>query len=703
LERVQALTLAETYIITDKLVNTFHATGDRRRNNRGPASAGLESSTIGVTLNDLSTEGMQLAVAGGTGSWSIYCGTCSAAHFNTNTISLTDDVNWTHGKHQIAFGGEFVRTQLNVNNIYQGNGNFGFSGIFAEKGPAQSGKIGTGLEGNLDFLTGSMATFGQSKAQQNALREPIPSLYVQDTYHATGRLVLNGGVRWDPEFVATDYFNRGSVFSMSGFLADTVSTAYPNAPYGSLFYGDSGVPKAFTQNTPWQFSPRIGATFDPNGKAKTVFRVGAAMVYDEPNLFTGQRVQQNPPFAEAINNTPSGGVPLSFSAPWSNGAAAASPQPFPQPVVPSSSAAFYKGTQYIVLPTKFHSPYSLQYTASVQQQFGRGWQAQIDYVGNSTVHGPYGLPMSPSVYVAGADPVVGGADTTGNASSRYYLTEKNGAALGGKMYAGGGTGSMYIMSGAGASYNGLVASIEHRMSSTFVFLANYTWSHCIDISDNAADVSTITIQNPANPKGDKGSCGFDFRDIFNTSLVASTHFSSLHGVWGGVVNHWEISPLVHVTDGNPFTVTLGVDNSLTAVGNDRPNLTGTAVYTKTKITQPVGGVYTSFINKAAFTAAAPGAFGASGRFAYRGPKFFQGDCDLNRTFPLHDAFALNLRLEAFNLLNHPNFAAPGASTGSSGYLGTSSAMSSGTFGTIGATMLSGGGARVFQGAVKVTF
>jgi hypothetical protein len=99
------------------------------------------------------------------------------------------------------------------------------------------------------------------------------------------------------------------------------------------------------------------------------------------------------------------------------------------------------------------------------------------------------------------------------------------------MYAGGGTGSMYIMSGAGASYNGMVASIEHRMSSSFVFLANYTWSHCIDISDNAADVSTITIQNPANIKGDKGSCGFDFRDIFNTSVVASSHFS-LHG-WKG--------------------------------------------------------------------------------------------------------------------------------------------------------------------------
>jgi hypothetical protein len=710
LERVQALTLAETYIVTDKLVNTFHATGDRRRNNRGPAASGLESSTIGVTLNDLSNEGMQLAVSGGTGSWGIYCGTCMAAHFNTNTISITDDVNWTHGKHQVAFGGEWVQTQLNVSNIYEGNGNFAFTGVFAHTGPAGASPGGASAEGNLDFLTGSMATFGQSKAQQNALREPIPSLYVQDTFHATSRIVLNAGVRWDPEFVATDYFNRGSVFSMSGFMAGTVSTVYPNAPYGSSFYGDKGVPKSFTLNSPWQFSPRVGITFDPDGKGKTVIRVGAAMVYDSPNLFTGQRVQQNPPFAETINNAPAGGVPLSFSAPWSNGSAAISPQPFPLPVVPPSTAAFYKGTQYIVLPTKFHSPYTLQYTASVQHQFGNGWQAQISYIGNSTVHGPFGLPMSPSVYVAGTDPVVGGVDTTGNASSRYYLTEQNGALLGGRMYAGGGTGapSIYIMSGAGSSYNGLVASIEHRMSAHFVLLANYTWSHCIDISDNAADVSTITIQNPAHPKGDKGSCGFDFRDIVNVSVVASSHFS-FTGWKRQVINGWEISPLVHATDGNPFTVTLGVDNSLTAVGNDRPNLTGTVpVYTHNKITQPVAGVYTSYVNKTAFTTAntpadPQGTFGSSGRFAYRGPKFLETDCAVNRSFSLYKAFALNLRLEAFNLLNHPNFAAPGASTGASGYLGTSSAMSSGTFGTIGATMLNGGGARVFQGAVKFTF
>jgi hypothetical protein len=309
----------------------------------------------------------------------------------------------------------------------------------------------------------------------------------------------------------------------------------------------------------------------------------------------------------------------------------------------------------------------------------------------------------------------GGQCTTGNQAARYQLTLDN--PIAGPYYAGGGTtsgigsgiGSIYIMSGAGATYHGMVASIEHRMSSSFVFMANYTWSHCIDISDNAADVSTITIQNAANIKGDKGSCGFDFRHIFNTSMVASSHFS-VTGWKAQLLNHWEISPLIHATDGNPFSVTTGTDNSLTSIGTDRPNPTGNAVYTHKKITQPVNGQYTPWVNSTqltdivAFNPNPSGTFGTAGRFAYRGPKFLQTDCSVNRSFPLHNALALNLRLEAFNVLNHPNFAAPGSSTGAAGYLGTSTKLSApSSFGTINATMLNGGAARVFQGALKITF
>jgi hypothetical protein len=718
-ERAQGFTLGETYIISDKLVNSAHATVTRRRDDRGPAAAGINYGNLGngtvVTtapdqnFYDLTSIGSYFTA---TSKWNVYCSKCSAGFFNVNTLSLADDVNWVHGKHQIAFGGEWVQTELNISNVYLGNGQFTFSGKYSKFGPTGSGTAGTVQDANLDFLTGSMSGLSQSKAQQNALRQPIPSLYIQDTYHATSKLVLNAGVRWDPEYVATDFFNRGSTFDYSAFVAGTVSTVYPGAPAGSFFYGDKGVSKAFTQDSPWQFSPRIGATFDPKGDGKTVLRIGAALVYDSPNLFTGQRNQQNPPFAQTVSNTPNGVNPLCFDSPWllsANCGSTVTTDPFPQAQVPSSSQVFPKAGQYIVLPSKFHSPYTIQYTASVQHQFSRGWQAEIDYNGNRTDFGPYGLPMNPAVYstaVCAAAP--GGSCTVANQAARYQLTLAN--PTWGPYYAGGGTisgfgsgnGSMYIMAGANASYNGMVASIQHRMSSNFVLMANYTYSHCIDISDNAADVSTLTIQNPANIKGDKGSCGFDFRHVFNVTAVASTHFSKT-GLLGQAINHWEISPLMHATDGAPFTVLTGYDRSLIALGTDRPNLTGANVYTHSKITK----ANPQYINSYAFALNPTGTFGNSGQNAFRGPKYLQVDCAVNRSFALYKAFAANLRLEAFNVLNHPNFAIPNSG---SGYLGSISAspiadpvMSSGTtFGQITSTA-NGGGARVFQGAVKITF
>ena len=83
-------------------------------------------------------------------------------------------------------------------------------------------------------------------------------------------------------------------------------------------------------------------------------------------------------------------------------------------------------------------------------------------------------------------------------------------------------GSILIASGANAFYDGMVASIQHRFSANFSFLANYTWSHCIDIEDDPGDIAGTTVQNPANIKGDQSNCGFDFRNIFNSTMVVVT-------------------------------------------------------------------------------------------------------------------------------------------------------------------------------------
>ena len=140
-------------------------------------------------------------------------------------------------------------------------------------------------------------------------------------------------------------------------------------------------------------------------------------------------------------------------------------------------------------------------------------------------------------------------------------------------------------------------------------------------------------------------------------MVASSNFS-LTGWKALAINNWQLAPLVHIQDGAPFTVTSGVDNSLTDTGNDRPNVINNDIYTHKQITQASKGGNRSWVNASAFAQNATGTFGNSGRFAYRGPGYFQLDSALSRTFPVHERLALVLRLEAFNALNHPAFAAP---------------------------------------------
>ena len=84
-----------------------------------------------------------------------------------------------------------------------------------------------------DGTLGSSSPFQQSKQQQNALRGPIPSLYIQDTYHANHQLTMVAGLRYGPNVMPHDYFNRGVEFNMADFLSNTISTVYPNAPAGS--------------------------------------------------------------------------------------------------------------------------------------------------------------------------------------------------------------------------------------------------------------------------------------------------------------------------------------------------------------------------------------------------------------------------------------------------------------------------------------
>jgi hypothetical protein len=743
IERVQTFTLGDAYTIKSSIVNAAHISILRRVNNRGYAPNDINAATLGVNIYQFVPNGLQMSE----GKFSIGGGTNSVAHFNDNTGAINDDMTWVKGKHQIAFGGEWVQNQLNIGNVYEGNGIFTFNGEYSGSGPAGGSTIG---DQNLDFMQGTLGSaspFQQSKKQQNALRGPIPSLYAQDTYHATPRLTLIAGLRYGPNVMPHDYFNRGVVFNQADFLANKTSSVYPNAPAGALYYGDPGVTRQFTQNTYVQFSPNVGVSYDPIGNGKTVIRAGGALMFDNPNFFTAQRNQQNPPFATAVTQTQATGKPpINFSNPWANGAFTSSP--FPQPAIPTpSQALFFAQSQYIVMPQQFRPAYTMQWTLSIQREFGHGWQAMVDYIGNTTRHDPVGVPFDSAVFIPGVWGAGGtgctGIVTTGpaavtpgaagsncsqakgpNYSARFLLTTENpagtnasGNPTGGNQYLGGGAGSVIIDDGATANYNGLIASIQHRMSSTFSLMANWTWSKCLDIEDAQGDLAGTTVENPNNLRMDYGPCGSDFRHIENVVLVARSGFNNhLNHLEKLIVNNWELAPLIHIQTGIPFTVMSGQDNSLTDVGNDRPNLVaGVNPYAEVKFHKATGEANREYLNPAAFqqvtvnctsttTGACPalGTYGNIGRNSFRGPKALQFDAQISRIFPIHNNWTTTLRLEAFNVANHPDFQPPSSATTGSlpANSGGAATLTSSTFGQVSATFNQ---ARVFQGSIKINF
>jgi hypothetical protein len=480
-----------------------------------------------------------------------------------------------------------------------------------------------------------------------------------------------------------------------------------------LFYGDPGVSRGFTQNSVYQFDPNFGVSFDPVGNGKTVIRAGAEYIYDEPNFFTGQRNQQNPPFATAISQSSLGYIP--FSTPWLvpaalTGSATINVSPFPQPAIPvPGQTHFFPNSQYIVLPKQFHPLRTMQWTASVQHDFPRGWQVQLDYIGNKTSHLQLGLPLNPVIYIPGnwngagscvapglgiaiAGTGTGACSTTSSSNyiARSQLVLQNPSQ--GSGYSVGGAGSVLVGDGGWANYNGLITSVNHRLSSTFSLLANWTYSRCLDTADEQGDLAGTNVQNPNNPAGDYGPCGFDFKHIENFVLVARSNFAFGNRMEKLAINGWEFAPLMHIQTGAPFTVTVGADDSLIDVNNDRASLIpGQSPYAKVgQFFSGQGASNRQYLNLAAFATSNPsGTFGTTGRDQFRAPPALQMDAQVSRIFPIYEKVNMTFRLEAFNMLNHPNFGTPTASR------------SSGTFGQIGGTNLTS--ARVFQGAVKFAF
>ena len=130
-QRVNAITLGDNYTIRSNMMNAFHASFSRRRDDRGPADQGINPVQVGIDIPIAVQNYLEMFVGGGGSDFQLYCDSCSAGHFNVNTWQFGDDVDLIRGRHQIAFGANIQRSQNNNLIGYHDNGDFYFNGQFS--------------------------------------------------------------------------------------------------------------------------------------------------------------------------------------------------------------------------------------------------------------------------------------------------------------------------------------------------------------------------------------------------------------------------------------------------------------------------------------------------------------------------------------------------------------------------------------------
>jgi hypothetical protein len=210
-----------------------------------------------------------------------------------------------------------------------------------------------------------------------------------------------------------------------------------------------------------------------------------------------------------------------------------------------------------------------------------------------------------------------------------------------------------LNSAASASYNSLQVTMRssswHGLTSQFA----YNWSHNLDDST----VFNNLPQNSFDLKGDWGNANYDIRNHFSAYFGYSIPAPAFGPK--ALTQGWEVNGIAKFQGGQPLNILTGSDNSGTAEGEDRADISGPALNSNRSVQKTANGIVAQYLNQSSFSVPTNGTYGNLGRNQIYGPGFEDLDLSLLKNFPIYkERVHGQFRVEMFNVLNHTNLAAP---------------------------------------------
>ena len=531
----------------------------------------------------------------------------------TNFYSMRDQVSLTHGRHTLKFGGEISLNKDIQQTLLNNYGVFSFTGT----------KTGNALA---DYMAGLPVSMNQDAPITAMDNFWAGALFFQDDFRILPRLTLNLGMRYELQQPPTDPFNRESTFEL-GVQSQVLKGS--QVPTGLLVPGDPGIGRGIVSMKWNHVSPRLGLAWDPSGDGKTSIRAGAGIFYGSVSGNEWNSTSNYNPFA--VRQTfPNVGT---LSNPYSNQPGGVSPFPFTYD--PNNPRFILPASIYGVAPN-FVWPYTYQFNFSVQRQVVKDLTVTAAYVGSFAHRLPFAEDLNYPFYNSTA--------TSSNVNNRRPIQP-------------GTLSQIYsVQSVMQASYNSLQITAEKRFSHHVSAKGFFTWAKALE--DVELDNNTVNggAQDYRALNLERGRSDNDRRAVASGSIIwKMDYFNRVNPVLRAIVNDWELSAIVSLQSGLPFTVTTGTDINLDGTSNDRANLIGNPFLDPNRSRNDVSNAW---FNIAAFGKGANGTDGTAARNLMTGPGSKNVDMGMFRNLRFTERMVLQVRGEFTNVFNLVNLSNP---------------------------------------------